>query len=224
MVKEHHNVVIAETNYLVEVLSDLVTANFTERKEDQNALREFKQTGLLAIELYQTISKHSNELLTASRLLTLLEYLHIAVRYNQTSAKFFISFVLSSSPRDHSASFHSSDIAPLLIHFDCGYCPVGLFSSLAVHLTENKPGSKLQWNLITETIFRDQISLHVEPCPYTVRLTEFIAYYTVELIPTDVTTLWNLYLLMLLANCLLENSVYKSDNALKMDSKFPQNQ
>ena len=140
------------------------------------------------MELYQTVSKHSNDLLTASKLFALLEYLHVAVRYNQTSAKVFIPCFLSSSPaHDHSASFHSSDIPPLLIHFDCGCCPVGLFSSLAVHLTENKLGSKLQWNLITGTIFRDQISLHVEPCHSTVRLTEFIAYYSVELVSTDVT-------------------------------------
>ena len=48
MVKEHHNVVIVETNYLVEVLSDLVTAHFLrERKtrmlsENSNKLDYFQ--------------------------------------------------------------------------------------------------------------------------------------------------------------------------------------
>ena len=185
MIKEQRNIVIIKPDYLFEVLSNLVTANFTEKKEDQIALREFKKTGLLAMEFYQTASKHSNELLTASKLFPLLEYHHTAVRCGQTT--FFIPCILSSSPYDHSASFHSSDIAPLLIHFDCGYCPVGLFSSLVVHLAENKPGSKLQWNLITGTMFRDQISLHLEPCHSTVRLTKFLAYYSVELLSTDVT-------------------------------------
>ena len=184
MIKEHRNMVIIKPKYLAEALSDVVTANFSEEKRE----KELQNTGLLSMELYQTVSKHSNDLLTASKLFALLEYLHVAVRYNQTSAKVFIPCFLSSSPaHDHSASFHSSDIPPLLIHFDCGCCPVGLFSSLAVHLTENKLGSKLQWNLITGTIFRDQISLHVEPCHFTVRLTEFIAYYSVELVSTDVT-------------------------------------
>ena len=183
MIKEHRNIVIIKPKYLAEALSDVVAANFSEEKGE----KELKNTGLLSMELCQTVSKHSNDLLTASKLFALLEYLHTAVRYDQTSAKFFIPCVLSSSPHDHSAAFHSSDITPLLIHFDCGYCPVGLFSSLVVHLTENKLGSKLEWNLITGTIFRDQISLQVEPCHSTVRLTEFIAYYTVELVSTDVT-------------------------------------
>ena len=184
MIKEHRNIVIIKPKYLAEALSNVVRANFSEEKGEN----ELKNTGLLSMELYQTVSKHSNDLLTASKLFALLEYLHVAVRYNQTSAKVFIPCVLSSSPaHDHSASFHSSDIPPLLIHFDCGYCPVGLFSSLVVHLTENKLGSKLEWNSITGTIFRDQISLQVEPCPYTVRLTDFITYYSVELISTDVT-------------------------------------
>ena len=186
MIKEHRSIVIIKPDYLVAVLSNLVTANFTEKKEDQVALNEFKKTGLLAMEFYQTVSKHSNELLTASKLLALLEHHHTAVRCDHTSPKFFIPCVLSSSPHDHSALFHSSDIAPLLIHFDCGYCPVGLFSSLVVHLTENKLGSKLQWSLIMEAMFRDEISLHVEPCHSTVRLTKFLAYYSVELISTDV--------------------------------------
>ena len=181
MIKEHRNIVIIKPDYLVEALSNLVTANFTDKKEDQIALREFKKTGLLATKFYQTASKHSNEFLTASKLLALLEYLHTAVQYDHTGPKFFIPCVLSSSPHDHFASFHSNDIAPLLIHFDCGYCPVGLFSSLVVHLTDNKPGSKLQWSLISGTLFRDQICLHVEPYHCTVRLTELIAYYSVEL-------------------------------------------
>ena len=37
-----------------------------------------------------------------------------------------------------------------------------------------------------EAMFRDEISLHVEPCHSTVRLTKFLAYYSVELISTDV--------------------------------------
>ena len=223
IMKEHCDIIIIKPDYLVKVLSELVTANFTERKEEQNALREFKQTGLLAIEFYQIVSKHSNELLMASRLLTLLEYLHIAVRHNQTSPKFFIPCVLSSSPRDHFAAFHSNDIAPLLIHFDCGYCPVGLFSSLAVHLTENKFGSKLEWNLVTGTIFRDQISLQVEPCHSTVRLTEFIAYYTVELISTDVTCKMPLGELFVQVRQCIENGLKvatKSMNLTKYSFEF----
>ena len=54
----------------------------------------------------------------------------------------------------------ASYIPTLCVFFHCGYCPKGIFSALVVDLM--KPRNRmLQWQLVQDAIYRDQVSFEV---------------------------------------------------------------
>jgi len=78
-----------------------------------------------------TTQKGLNDLLPPEKLVKLLEYLHILVSIPET-AEYFIPCVFQTVDVDN-ATAHSLPYPPLIISFECGYCPVGIFSALMVY-------------------------------------------------------------------------------------------
>jgi len=87
------------------------------------------------------------------------------LRKDGASSQYFIPCVLAHSEASQSKCLtqHSLTVPPLLVTFESGYCPKGLFGAVTVYLLQNKMKSKLEWGLEQDRIFRDQICLSVGP-------------------------------------------------------------
>ena len=56
-----------------------------------------------------------------------------------------------------------STLPQLIVTFKCGYCPKGLFGTFITYLIANEMCSGFHWELLTDQIFRDEVSFQVGP-------------------------------------------------------------
>ena len=59
--------------------------------------------------------------------------------------------------------YPTSTVPPLIVTFQCGYCPKGLFGTLITYLINDEMQSHFGWELDTELMYRDQVSFQVGP-------------------------------------------------------------
>ena len=163
-------IVIQDPQVLFDMITDLVVETFTFDKADPVVREDFKKKGIFPFSTFERISGNSGHLLTPSRLVNLLEHLHIiAPLEEEGEKKYFMPCILSHAQPAEAISGISGELlaepgfnSSLLIGFRCGYCPKGLFAALVVYLLAKKKGA-FQWRLQCDKIFKDQISFSVGP-------------------------------------------------------------
>ena len=179
-IPELSDIVICDPQVLFDKITSLITRTFTfEETQDAYTSVEFQQKGIFPARVIDEISGGSNNLLTTSKLITLLKHLHIIAEiYDEQSedpSRYLIPSVLSHAPylshKKRPAFVHkvasffkrrSSEpsIPPLCILFQCGYCPKGMFGALVADLMNCSTGL-YRWRLIDGAIFRDQVQFKV---------------------------------------------------------------
>ena len=183
-------IVIQDPQVLFDMITDLVVETFTFYKANPVVWENFKKKGIFPFSTFERISGNSGHLLTPSRLVNLLEHLHIiAPLEEEGEKKYFMPCVLSPAQPAEAISGISgeqpaepgSNNSSLLIGFTCGYCPKGLFAALVVYLLANRKG-RFQWRLQCDRIFKDQISFSVGPYD-TVLLTVQPKYFEISCTP-----------------------------------------
>ena len=167
-------IVITDPQILFDMNTDLVVETFTFDKVDPAIREYFKKKGIFPFSTFERISGNSEQLLTPSRLVKILEHLLIIAPLEEEEdgeRRYFMPCVLAHTMPAGSwftrafqaiRAFFSPSYPSLLIGFRCGYCPKGLFAALVVYLLANTK-SDFQWRLQRDRIFRDQISFLVGP-------------------------------------------------------------
>ena len=171
-------IVITDPQVLFDMNTDLVVETFTFDKVDPAIQEYFKRKGIFPFSTFERISGSSEQLLTPSRLVKILEHLLIIAPLEEEEEdgerRYFMPCVLAHTmPPEPATSwftrafrairaFFAPSCPSLLIGFRCGYCPKGLFAALVVYLLANTK-SDFQWRLQRDRIFRDQISFLVGP-------------------------------------------------------------
>ena len=165
---------ITDPQILFDMNTDLVVETFTFDKVDPAIREYFKRKGIFPFSTFERISGSSEQLLTPSRLVKILEHLLIIARLEEEEdgeRRYFMPCVLAHTMPAESwfmrafqaiRAFFSPSYPSLLIGFRCGYCPKGLFAALVVYLLANTK-SDFQWRLQRDRIFRDQISFLMGP-------------------------------------------------------------
>ena len=165
-IPELSDIVICDPQVLFDKITSLITRTFTfEETQDAYTSEEFQQKGIFPARVIDEISGGSNNLLTTSKLITLLKHLRIIAEiYDERSenpSRYLIPCVLSHAPRQLKAAPPSTEsIPPLCILFRCGYCPKGIFGALVADLM-NSSTALHHWRLIESAIFRDQVKFKV---------------------------------------------------------------
>ena len=174
-------IVIQDPQVLFDRITDLVVETFTFDKASPVVREDFKKKGIFPFSTFEKISASSDHLLTPSRLVKLLEHLHIIAPLEKEEGeekgegeegekRYFMPCILAHTKpsswfervsRAVSTLFKPS-LPSLIIGFRCGYCPKGLFTALVVYLLAKTKGG-FQWKLQTDRIFKDQISFTVGP-------------------------------------------------------------
>ena len=154
---ELSRIVICDPQHLLSKVNKLVERTFNfEQTQCARCTENFKR-GIFKRMDYEIMTRESsNSLLTPSMLLKLLEHLNVVAPLDD-GEKYFMPCAISHI--DEASSSHpiqSGIVPPLLITFESGFCPKGLFGAL-VACVANKQVANCTVSLEESQIHRDQI-------------------------------------------------------------------
>ena len=159
------DLVIVDPQILFEKVTELIIETFTFDnvcKLSHSKLEIFKNMGIFNLSDFTRISNRTGQNLTPSIFAKLLEHLRIAAPFQQGGKiKYFLPCVLTHAQIKHRTP--ASTLPQLIITFQCGYCPKGLFGTLVTYLITNEMQSEFEWELITDKIYRDEVTFRVGP-------------------------------------------------------------
>ena len=168
-VPELRDVVILDPQLLFDKITQLISSTFTFDSVQVGGYdaEQFRKIGMFSLQTIEELTAQSSEYLSSTKLIKLLEHLHIIAPIRGKIGeveKYFMPCVLSHAA--HKANIRekaSSKIPPLFITFRCGYCPKGVFSALIVHLMSkhNNGGTKITWRLKEDEVSRDRVTFKV---------------------------------------------------------------
>ena len=176
------DIVIADPQLIFDAVSGLVESVSCNNPNITPAQREeIQDRGLLSVQFIDQLAVQGrvNHPLSLHYLLKLFSHLHIAVPLDaeeyQPETMYFMPCLLQCAKPDPLQPAKEPLVAELLIVFDCGYCPKGLFSFLAATLAakSTQPATKYTWLLNRKRLYKNQVSFHISEkdlgllCTYT---------------------------------------------------------
>ena len=188
------SIVILDPQVLFDKVTELIVETFTSERTDHQSIKDFKK-GIFSFSEFEKISRRRNPdpLLTPKRFARLLEHLRIAAPFYENCRrtkckilKYFFPCALShvDEVQEQSTVTDCGCIPPLVVSFECSYRPMGLAGALIKYLMTNERGSKdFEWKLLTEKIYRDQVSFGVKPYHDTITLKMFPTHIEVTCLP-----------------------------------------
>ena len=195
------NVVICNPQVIFDSISEVIisTFNIRNRKIPESAVEEFKLKGRFTFEHIECSSKEQRQsCLSPSQLIDVLKYHNVIAEiktendeHSQSSPKYIIPAVLSCASEEDlkllEGERSESSACPLMIRFECGFVPLGIFcagvSYLIAHQQEkdwilhknhevkkNKVTFLVEGTYIVTFISRPQyLEIHVVTLPHASR-------------------------------------------------------
>ena len=158
------DIIITNIQLVFDRITELMTSCFTFKNLGDLTEREFHTMGMFTESDIRELSKRKGDPLTPKRLVVLLKYLHIVAGPLKTKVgrsmkiSYFMSCALKPANIESEHRNETSTPAPLLIWFECGYCPVGVYCCLVVYLLSQ---SELKWRLDKPPHYRNKITFTV---------------------------------------------------------------
>ena len=165
------DIVITDIQLVFDRITELITSSFTFATTNNAAIdKEFHTTGRFTELHLINLSSKKRDPLTPVRLVSLLKHLHIVAGPmkskvgHKTEKYYFMPCALKPTTIEEEYTDQSTCPAPLLIHFKCGYNPVGVFCCLVVHLLSTTSQYELKWTLSKLDQYRNKITFTVGKC------------------------------------------------------------
>ena len=157
------DIVIIDPQFLFDKVTDLIVNTFTFEKSGKQLMDQFKQKGIFSIVEFERINDKSESEITSFQFRKLLESLRIAAPFtmNKERKLFFPCVLAHTSKAKMKQVTGSTPVPSLVVSFECGYCPKGVTGALIKYLMANEMESTSKWILVTDEIYKDQISFHV---------------------------------------------------------------
>ncbi len=165
--------VIADMQVVFDSTTNLIENTFTFDKVGQKACKRFKKKAQFSrSDVEKAVEKdtsgHTDTLIPLEKLVTLLEYLSVltvitpkpATDGSTPEQTFFMPCILKSATPSEliSLACRSSDPAPLMLQYDCGFVPMGMFPSLITNLVSQQIKG---WKMIDKDIRKNRVRFHV---------------------------------------------------------------
>ena len=166
-VKGLEDIIITNIQLVFDRITELMTSCFTFKNLGDSTEREFHTMGMFTESDIRELSKRKGDPLTPKRLVALLKYLHIVAGPLKTKVgcstkiSYFMPCALKPAKIESEHRNETSTPAPLLIWFECGYCPVGVYCCLVVYLLSLSQQTQLKWELDNPPHCRNKISFIV---------------------------------------------------------------
>ena len=157
------DIVIKEPQVLFNKVTELLMKTFLLPKAmKMDEQRSFQQKGILDAATLENILGESKNQITAKQFLAFMVHLRLAVPFTDKSRirKYFFPCVLNHVQAS-AGEERKTDIAPLVIRFELGHCPQGLFGVLISHLVSPAESHNYSFDLSEDKIYQDQVILLV---------------------------------------------------------------
>ena len=182
------DVVIIEPKILFSNVTRLVEDTFTFESVPKAKLKTFQKKGIFTTEP-DTIRSiiTDNELLTREMLLAFLEYHHILAPLEEGGSKqrYFLPCSLVHAEVHVDQTKDQDHMFPsLLIIFNEGYIPRGVFGFIIAELLTNRMNKDNQLRLREDRIYRNQITFSFGPFVDEFKLTSFPSYIRIDVNPS----------------------------------------
>ena len=161
------DIIITNIQLVFDRITELITSCFTFKNLGPSAEEEFDTMSMFTEYDIRELSKRKGNSLTPKRLVALLKYLHIVAGPLKTkvgrSTKILHFMPCALKPADIESEHRNetSTPAPLLIWFECGYCPVGVYCCLVVYLLSLSEQTELKWRLANPPHYQNKITFIV---------------------------------------------------------------
>ena len=159
-------IVIKEPQVLFNKVTDLLVKTFLSGVMKRNQRASFCEKGILEVSVLENLMDKSKDTITTEQFLAFLVHLRLAVPFTDRNGilKYFIPSVLNHV-QSSVCEERNTDIAPLVICFQLGHCPQGLFGVLISHLVSSEEiHSNISFDLSDDKIYQDQVTLLVNSC------------------------------------------------------------
>ena len=158
-VKEIKNKVFCDVQVIFDSISQLIVHTFT---NSPGITEKFKKKGMFSNEdLLSVMQSRSDELLLGE-LVKLLEYLKIlTVISDSTDKTYFMPCILKNAVADQlkdalqAVEAFGDNPAPLMLQYDCGFVPVGIFSHMIADIASD-------WELVEGEIWKNMMKFFVK--------------------------------------------------------------
>ena len=168
-VKGLEDIIITDLQLVFDRITNLITTCFTFEQSGSAAVeKEFRKNGRFSESQVDEISlREKGDPLNSKRLVALLKHLYIVAGPMKTKVGrknvnyYFMPCALKPADVEREERDKSLSPSPLLICFECGYTPVGVFCCLVVYLLDQKTDQVLQWKLTGNDQYRNRISFEV---------------------------------------------------------------
>ena len=158
--------VICEMQVLYDSATQLIMNTFTFDKVGQQACEIFREKAQFSMKLLKkAILRNTDDLIPLEKLVELLDHLNILTEIESSTPSkfedrnFFMPCVLKrAKPRELEVAIKSSDPAPLIIHFNCGYVPVGMFPAMITNLVSTH---QQEWRMSNKDLYKNRVSFKV---------------------------------------------------------------
>ena len=178
--------VICDIQIVFDSATNLIRNTFTFDKVGKNLSVKFREKAQFSLrDVVKATSGHTQSLIPLENLVKLLEYLGILTAIPPSPSAdvhleptYFMPCVLKSARASelNVTCIKDSDPAPLILHYDCGYIPVGVFPSMITNLVSQQ---REDWNLIERRLYKNKVQFHVGQDCDTVTLMSHPRYFEI---------------------------------------------
>ena len=180
--------VICDIQVVFDSATNLIRNTFTFDKVGKSFSKKFREKAQFSLgDVVKATSGHTDALIPLESLVKLLEYLGILTAIPPTSTPsadvdgeptYFIPCVLKSARASELSvpSCGNSDPASLILRYDCGYVPVGVFPSMITNLVSQQ---REGWEMIEEGLFKNKVQFQVGGDYDTVTLISHPRYFEI---------------------------------------------
>ena len=170
-VNEIKDTVICDPQVVFDSVTDLILNSFNLKQESRS--ENFKKTGKFSFKDIQRIARNSkSDHLSLPKLVKLLEHLNIIAPIRpechssspQSDEVYFMPAVLKHATEEElHVKQSSTDPVPLMIHFKCGFVPVGIFCAMIASLVAQKDtfGWILQGPRDGHNLFKNKVTFRI---------------------------------------------------------------
>ena len=187
---ELSTIVIRDPQHLFTRVNELVEKTFDfQQTYTPQCTEDFEKKGIFSVTDYERLTEeHCSSKLTPSMLLKLLQKLKVVVPLGNREKYFMPCAITHLTEASSSNSRCSAIIPPLLIRFESGYCPKGLFGVLVASIVkEPVAGYKLRLDKTDTCITRDAICFGIGQNELLLKITP--TYIYIELKTNDTSFL-----------------------------------
>ena len=175
--------VFIDPQFLFDKVTELIVSTFTFEKVGLHEMEQFKHKGIFSLKTLDKVNTqgHSSSIMSTFQFGKLLERLRIVAPLKvDKEMKYFLPCVLAHACE--SSSRHDTPVPTLLISFKHGYIPKGVAGALIKYLMANEMESPIEWALVTNKIFKNEVSFCVGPYD-TIILRIFPTHFEIACIP-----------------------------------------